>query len=136
MGYHKAIVVISGRAHWFFMIVYILRQSCFCETWAICVPWITYGYLYICLYYDMWYMTYMLQLTYIQITQVYTSYRTKRWFWEFFDIFWPYLARTSLLAWADKITRLPFTYLDSQLNKEWPAISDKNFETCTHSPLI
>ena len=30
------------------MIRYILRSSCFCEIWALCVSWITYVHLYIC----------------------------------------------------------------------------------------
>ena len=41
MSCHKAIVVITGRAHCN-MITYILRSSCFCEIWALCVSWVTY----------------------------------------------------------------------------------------------
>ena len=44
MSYHKSIVVITGRAHCFHdcIHIYILRSSCFCEIWALCVLWITY----------------------------------------------------------------------------------------------
>ena len=28
------------------MIAYMLRSSCFCEIWALCVSWITYDHLY------------------------------------------------------------------------------------------
>ena len=31
MSCHKAIVVITGRAHFFHDYIYILRSSCFCE---------------------------------------------------------------------------------------------------------
>ena len=31
MSCHKAIVVITGRAHYFHDYIYILRSSCFCE---------------------------------------------------------------------------------------------------------
>ena len=43
--YHKAIAVITGRAH-SFMIAFILRSSCFCESGALCMSWITYDHLY------------------------------------------------------------------------------------------
>ena len=36
-----SIVVITVRAHCFHD-CYILRPSCFCEIWALCVSWITY----------------------------------------------------------------------------------------------
>ena len=29
---------------------YILRTSCFCEIWALCVSWTNYDHLYICIY--------------------------------------------------------------------------------------
>ena len=47
MSCHKAIVVITGRAHCFHDYIYILRPSCFCEIWALCVSWITYDHFYI-----------------------------------------------------------------------------------------
>ena len=34
------------RGHIVFMIAYILRPSCFCEIWGLCVSWITYDHLY------------------------------------------------------------------------------------------
>ena len=33
MSYHKAIVVITGRAHWFHDCIHILCPYCFCEVW-------------------------------------------------------------------------------------------------------
>ena len=45
MSCHKAIVVITRTAHWFFMITYILCPcSYFCEVWALCVSWITHDH--------------------------------------------------------------------------------------------
>ena len=41
----------GGRAHCFHDCIYIC-PSCFCEIWAICVSWITYGLLYIYIYQD------------------------------------------------------------------------------------
>ena len=43
--YHNAIVMISGRAHYFYFFIYILCSSWFCEIWALRVLWITYGHL-------------------------------------------------------------------------------------------
>ena len=40
MSCHKAIVVITGRAHCFRGCIYILRSSCFYEIWAHCLSWI------------------------------------------------------------------------------------------------
>ena len=61
MSCHKAIVVINGKAHCFHDNIYImiLCSSCFCEIWALCVPWITYDHLYI-----IWYM-YNIYMIYI-----------------------------------------------------------------------
>ena len=44
MSCHKAIVVITGRAHCFHDYIYILGSSCFCEIRALCVSWITYDH--------------------------------------------------------------------------------------------
>ena len=38
LGYHHKGIVL--------MIAYILRPSCLCKIWALCVSWITYDYLY------------------------------------------------------------------------------------------
>ena len=46
MSYHKAIVVITGRAHCFHDCTYTLRPSSFCEIWVLCVLWITSDHLY------------------------------------------------------------------------------------------
>ena len=46
MTCHKAIAVITGRAHCFHDCIWILRPSCFCEIWVLCVSWITFDPLY------------------------------------------------------------------------------------------
>ena len=46
MSCHKAIVVITGRAHCFHENKYILPSSCFCETSVLCVSWIIYDHLH------------------------------------------------------------------------------------------
>ena len=43
---HKAIVVITGRAHCFHDSIYI-TLSCFFEIWALCVSWITFSFLFL-----------------------------------------------------------------------------------------
>ena len=35
---------IGGRAHCFHDCIYILRPSCFCGDWVLCVSWITYDH--------------------------------------------------------------------------------------------
>ena len=40
--------------HIVFMIVYLLRSSCFCEIWALCVSWISYDHLYYAPYIACW----------------------------------------------------------------------------------
>ena len=43
-----AFVLVTRKAHCFvFMITYLLWPSCFCEIWALCVSWITYGRLWL-----------------------------------------------------------------------------------------
>ena len=42
---HKAIQVITGRAHCFHNYIYTICQCCFCEILALCVSWITFIYL-------------------------------------------------------------------------------------------
>ena len=41
-----------------YIYIYIyIRSSCFCEIWALCVSWITYDHLYMCIhiwYYRLW----------------------------------------------------------------------------------
>ena len=46
MSYHKAIVVITGRAHCFHDCTYTLRPSSFCKISVLCVLWITSDHLY------------------------------------------------------------------------------------------
>ena len=46
MSCRKATVLIAGRAHCFHDCTYILRPSCSCKIWALCVSWITSGHLY------------------------------------------------------------------------------------------
>ena len=36
----------SRGVHCFLNYIYILRPSCFCENWALCVSWITYDHIY------------------------------------------------------------------------------------------
>ena len=66
MSCHKAIVVITGRAHCFHDYKYILCPSCFCEIWALCVLWITsdhlYKYIYIYILYKYKIYTYIIYI--------------------------------------------------------------------------
>ena len=36
--------------------IYVLRSSCFCEIWALCVSWITYDQLWLMITYDILYI--------------------------------------------------------------------------------
>ena len=40
--HHNGIVETHALGH---MITYILRSSCFCNIWALCVSWVTYDHL-------------------------------------------------------------------------------------------
>ena len=54
MSCHKAIVVITGKAHCFHDCIYILPPSYFCEIWTLFVSWITYDNLYYARYFACW----------------------------------------------------------------------------------
>ena len=54
MSCHKANVVITERACWFHDCICVLRPSCSCEIWALCVLWITCDHLCILYIYNIY----------------------------------------------------------------------------------